>query len=73
MDGIIINDKIYKLVKDSEDFGCSDCALEEYCNNFSTSICTAAFTHKDCHFEKVEESSVESNKQSEIPNQTYFY
>ena len=76
MDGIIINDEIYKLAKDSEDFGCSYCALEEYCNNFSTSICTSAFVHKEYHLEKVErivKSPIEDNKQPEISNQSYFY
>lgn len=73
MDGIIINDKVYKLVEDSEDFNCEDCALEKYCYNFPESICISAFTHEECHFEKVEKSSAENNKQSEVLNQTYFY
>lgn len=73
MDGLIINDEVYKLVEDGEDFDCKDCALEKYCGNFDTSICTESFitTANSCrHFEKVEKGD---DKQSEIPNQTYFY
>lgn len=72
MDGIIDN-VAYKLVKDAEGFECGDCALEKYCNCFTTSICTAAFTDKECHFEKVEETPTKSKEQPEIPNQSYFY
>lgn len=73
MDGIVIDNVTYKLVKDPEDFGCADCALEKYCNGFTTSICTAAFTLKDHHFEKIEETSIKNKEQSETLNQTYFY
>lgn len=73
MNGIIIDNVIYKLVKGSTNFECMICALNEYCSTFETSICIAAFTDKESHFEKVEETPIESNKQLEIPNQSYFY
>lgn len=38
MDGIIINDEIYKLVEDGEDFDCKDCALEKYCRNSKSNL-----------------------------------
>ena len=74
MDGIIINDEVYKLVEDDKDFDCVDCALKEYCDNFSTLICTAAFNSNTFkHFEKVEKTSSQSDKQSETSSQSYFY
>ena len=74
MDGIIINDEVYKLVEDDKDFDCADCALKEYCDNFGISICTAAFTsNAPKHFEKVEKTSSKNDKQSETSNQSYFY
>lgn len=77
MDGIIINDEVYKLVEDNdEDFDCKDCALEEYCGNFGESTCTSAFisaADSYRHFEKVEKTSSKSDKQPETSNQSYFY
>lgn len=62
MDGIVIDNVTYKLVKDPEDFECEDCALYEYCGNFEKPICTSAFTDKEYHFEKVEETPIKSKE-----------
>lgn len=68
MDGLIINDEVYKLVKDGEDFDCEDCALYKYCNSLKSPICDFILGSRESHFEKVE-----TNKNLEVPNQTYFY
>lgn len=74
MNGVIINDEVYKLVKDGEDFDCEDCALHEYCHSLKGTICYTAFNFVESHFEKVNSvNDLEDDKQSETPNQTYFY
>lgn len=76
MDGLIINNVIYKVVKDTSVNPCdNECAISELCSKNQDLDCIAErLSGNSMHLEKVNSvNDLEDDKQSEIPNQTYFY
>lgn len=73
MNGIIINDVTYAVVKDSPGTTCNDCDFQKECMKFSDCLASAIGNCDEYHFKKAEKAPAKNDTQSETSNQSYFY